>query len=307
MPNSRTPDLWELPPTPLTLIRERFETLTAHALVGLPPGWDQLSPATLVQRLLDRHASAGEVDAVWARLIEHARTRTELPVLVCAGAALPMLHTIAAKLCGHWIYRADTEAMVLVGFLEALAEMDVDRPNVVYRLRWATFRRACIPVRERQGAPVPVDWYHDTATTPENGEVVCSPPGHPDVLVQQAVQEGVLTAADAGLIIGTRLEHRQITAVAADTGIGYEGLAKRRRRAEQRLAAWLRERLTTAQSSTRVEIAALDSLTRHSNRPARHQPAARVSNTRLGSGVLPMPTSATSADHISHQEARRCA
>ncbi|WP_067885697.1 copper transporter family protein [Nocardia vaccinii] len=305
MPNSQPTDLRELPP--LTLIRERFETLTTHAVAGLPPGWEQMNAAMLARRLLDRHAPAGEVDAVWAQLIEHARTRDETAVLVCAGAGLPMLHTIAAKLCGHWIYRADTEAMVLVGFLEALAEVDVARPNVAYRLRWATFRRACIPVRERQRAPIPVDWYHDTAPTPENGEGVGSPPGHPDVLVQQAVAEGVLTAADAGLIIGTRLDHRPITAVAADTGIGYEGLAKRRRRAEQRLAAWLRERLSDAQSSTRVEIAALDHLTRHSNRPPEHQPAARVSRTRPRSRVLPMPKSATSADHTPPEEARRCA
>lgn len=304
MVNSRTPDHRD--PTPLMVIRQRFGQLSDRPVTGLPPGWEQISAGTLAERLLDPQTPAGEVDAVWAQLIGQARGREEAAVLVCAGAALPMLHSIAAKLCGHWAYRADTEAMVLLAFLDALSDLDVTRPNVAYRLRWATFHRSCPPVRERRAAPTPIDWLPDSGHS-RDGKAISSPPGHPELLLALAVAEGVLTAADAGLISDTRLQHRRLTTVAGVTGIGYEGLAKRRRRAEHRLGTWLRERIADAQVATRVETAALDTLTHHSDHKDRHSSVARMSRTRPASRVLPLSKSAPSADHISHEEARRCA
>ncbi|WP_280264485.1 hypothetical protein [Nocardia wallacei] len=296
----------ELPPTPLMLIRERFTALADHRVSGLPPRWDEMSAAALAARLLDPQTPADEVDAVWAQLIEQARTREETAVLVCAGAALPMLHTIAGKLCGHPGYRADTEAMVLVAFLDAVAEVDVTRPSVAYRLRWATFNRSCPPVRERQRAPIPVEW-NEASKRSRDGQAVGSPDGHPELLLALAVDEGVLTADDARLIGATRLEHRPLKTVAAEAGIGYAGLAKRRRRAEQRLAAWLRERIVDKQVSTKVETAALDTLTHHADHESRRPSADRMSKTRPRSRVLPVPKSAPQAEHTSHEEARRCA
>lgn len=306
MPSSRTIDWRELPPTPLRLVRERVDRLATRRVAGLPPGWEELGAGTLAARLLDPLVPAGDVDAVWAELIAQARTREETAVLVCAGAALPMLHTIADKLCGHWGYRADTEAMVLVAFLDAVAGVDVARPNVAYRLRWATFNRSCPPVRERQTAPVPAEWV-DHSHYFREGKAVAVPDGHPELLLALAVDEGVLSAADAGLIIGTRLEPRRLNAVAAEAGIGYAGLAKRRRRAEQRLAAWLRERITDQKDSTRVEAAALDTLAHHRDHENRRPPAAPLSKRRRDARVLPVPKSAPHAEPASHEEARRCA
>ena len=304
MPNSRTPDPRD--PTPLALIRQRFGQLAGRPVAGLPPGWDQLSASRLAERLLDLRVPSGEVDAVWAQLIGQARTRDDRAVLVCAGAALPMLSAIAAKLCGHFAFRGDTEAMVVVAFVDALTGLDVARPNVAYRLRWATFHRACPLVRERQAAPVAIDWFPDS-DRPGDGRAVCSPQGHPDLLLALAVDEGVLTAADAGLIIDTRLHTRRLTTVAAETGIGYEALAKRRRRAEHRLAAWLRERIADTQVSTPVETAALDALT-HTGDHTHRQPAPpRMSKNRSASRVLPQAKSAPSAAPTSHEEQRRCA
>ncbi|MEU6564182.1 hypothetical protein [Nocardia nova] len=305
MSNSPTSDRPD--PTPLGLIRQRFAGLAACPVAGLPPGWDGMRAGRLAERLLDPQVPAEQVDAVWTRLVEQARTRDETAVLLCAGAALPMLSAITAKLCGHWAYRADTEAMVLVAFLDALSGLDVSRPNVAYRLRWATFHRSCPPVRERKAAPTPTDWVAEGGSS-GYGKAVGSPQGHPELLLALAVDEGVLTAADASLILDTRLHPRRLKTVAAETGIAYAALAKRRRRAEHRLAAWLRERIADTEVSTRVETAALDALTHTGDHHCDRRPVrARMSNNRSAPRVLPLPKPAPSLVHTAREEPRRCA
>lgn len=308
MPNSRAIHDQHAAPRPLVVIREQFARLAGHPVTGLPPGWEQMKAADLAERLLYPQVPADEVDAVWASLIQQARTRDEAAVLVCAGAALPMLHSITVVLCGHWLHRADTESMVILGFLEALGELDVHRPNVAYRLRWATFHRTCPRVRERRASPIPADLCPEgDAPALVTGEVLASPAGHPDLLLQQAVDEEVLTASEAELILRTRLEHQRLTRAAADTGVAYNTLAQRRYRAEQRLTAWLRARITAQVSSTTVEMAALDDLTQPGEHTDQHQSEARMSKKRPGTGVLPLHRSVPSADHTSPEEEPRCA
>ncbi|WP_051194233.1 sigma-70 family RNA polymerase sigma factor [Nocardia jiangxiensis] len=308
MPHSRAIHDQHQAPRPLAVIREQFARLAGHSVAGLPPGWEQTRAAELAERLLYPQVPANEVDAVWASLIQQARTRDEAAVLMCAGAALPMLHSITAVLCGHWLHRADTESMVILGFLEALGELDVNRPNVANRLRWATFHRTCPRVRERRAAPIPADLCpegDDPALV--TGEVLASPAGHPDLLLQQAVDEEVLTASEAELILHTRLEHQRLTRTAADTGLPYNTLAQRRYRAEQRLTAWLRAHITARASSTTVEMAALDELTTPGDHTDKQQSHERMSKKRPGAGVLPLHRPAPSADHTSHEEEPRCA
>ncbi|MGF6886300.1 hypothetical protein ABIA39_000267 [Nocardia sp. GAS34] len=302
MPNSPTPTVWT--PTPLGMIRDRFTRLAAYRVPGLPPGWDQLGAGVLAPRLMDPGVPISELDAVWAQLIGHARTGEESAVLVCAGAALPMLSSISKMLCGHPVYRADTESMTILGFLEALEAVDIERPYVAYRLRWATFHRTCIPIRERRAAPSPADWFGEHEPTPASGVIISSPHGHPDLLLAMAVEEGVLSAAEAGLITDTRLEHHKLVQLAPETGVPYQTLAKRRRRAEQRLAVWLRERMAEQPRLTAVERAVLDGLAPSGDR---HRSAALVSRNRPGAGVLSVPKSASRADVPSHEQARRCA
>ncbi|MBF6175203.1 hypothetical protein [Nocardia blacklockiae] len=307
MSNSPTPE-GRMAPRPLTVIRKRFRELADRPVGGLPPGWDRMKAGRMAGRLLSPRVPAGEVDAVWVQLIEQARTRDETAVLICVGTALPMLHKVAAWLCGHPAHRADTESMVVVAFLDAVSQIDLTRPNVASRLRWATFHRTCPPVRERKQAPIPVLWFND-GPIPDKDHIVSSPPhGHPEQLLALAVGEGVISTTDAILIADTRLNHRRLTHVAAETATGYEALAKRRRRAEQRLAVWLRQRLADTQTSSDVETAALDHLTPHPAPATQRRDSARPMSThRRGPGVLPMPESVPSADPTTAEENPRCA
>ncbi|WP_280382729.1 hypothetical protein [Nocardia wallacei] len=285
-------------PTPLAVIRNRFAKLADHPMAGLPPGWEQLTVGEVGRRLLGPQVPAAEVDAMWRQLVRRAQTREETAVLICAGAALPMLSTIALKLCGHWEFRADTESMVIVAFLDAIAGFDVERPNVANRLRWAVFHRTCPMVQERKRAPIPMRWAREHRDAPSTGEVVQSPAGHPEQLLQVAVDEGVITPAEAGLIAETRLDGRQLKKTGADASIGYSGLCRRRRKAEQRLAAWLRDRIADTAEFTEVETAALDNTARRDN-THRHESAARMSINGPETGVPPAKESATPPDQTS--------
>jgi hypothetical protein len=71
--------------------------------------------------------------------------------------------------------------------------------------------------------------------------------GHPDLVLADAVAEGVITAAEAELIGATRLEDRTLHEVARSLGLPYETVKKARLRAEQRLVHFLRtgERLVS--------------------------------------------------------------
>lgn len=60
--------------------------------------------------------------------------------------------------------------------------------------------------------------------------------GHPDLLLADAVEQGIVTRFEAQLIGTTRLEDVSLTELADHLGIDYEVLRKRRRRAETRLA-----------------------------------------------------------------------
>ncbi|WP_328869603.1 hypothetical protein OHT76_05485 [Streptomyces sp. NBC_00287] len=126
----------------------------------------------------------------------------------------------------------DVQAEVLSGFLSALATIDVDRPRILVRLRWAAYRAGFAALSEALDAPVPVA-----------GEFRSTPPkapwGHPDLVLARAVRHSVLTSTEADLIGSTRLEDTLVADWAERHGTTSAAAYKARRRAEQRLVAFL--------------------------------------------------------------------
>jgi hypothetical protein len=130
----------------------------------------------------------------------------------------------------------------LAGFVTALSHIDLDRPFVVFRLRWAAHRGAYVWARERSVAPVPdMDLVNDLDRQ-QPPPVMRAPAGHPDLLLAEAVADGVITAAAAAVIAATRLESRTLESVAAECGTSFQAVQQARDRAEHRLVAWLAER-----------------------------------------------------------------
>jgi hypothetical protein len=229
-------------PMPLDTARTAFDWLvTGPAPVsidgrlfpGLPPRRVPLHEVR--DRLLHRRCPQATRDAVWAHLVLRSRTEGATWTVGCVGVALPALTRTAARLSARFAGDVtDIHAAVLTGFLAELAHLDLRKPRIMLRLRWAAYRAGHTVVRDAFTAPRPSGiGLGSAAPTP--------PSGHPDFVLARAVAEGVLDATEAELIGATRLEGLPLATAAAARGVSYPTLHQTRRRAEHRLAAYLRD------------------------------------------------------------------
>ncbi|MFI9389167.1 hypothetical protein, partial [Kutzneria sp. NPDC052558] len=177
-------------PRPLALDGGRFAGLPGRSL-----------PLDEVRdRLLARSCPQATRDEVWAHIVGRSREGDSSWTIGAVGVALPGLTAIATALTARFAGDpGDVHAEVLAGFLTALAQIDLDRPRIMLRLRWAAYRAGHQEVMAALNGPVPVD----PSTLPDEPQV---PPGNPDMLLVDAVRDGVLTGAEAELIGATRLD-----------------------------------------------------------------------------------------------------
>ena len=221
---------------PLDAARSAFEWLVAgphpvsvdgRLFPGLPARRVPLNE--LRDRLLRRRCPQTVRDAVWAHLVLLARTEGGAWTVGAVGVALPALTSIAATLSAQFAGDpSDIHAAVLAGFVAELATIDLRRPRVMLRLRWAAYRAGHTAVREALDAPVPSGHgFHSTMPPP--------PWGHPDFVLARAVAEGAITAAEAELIGATRLEGVPLADAAAERN---SPTKQRRRRASAPSIAW---------------------------------------------------------------------
>lgn len=286
---------------------------------GLP---DRLLPLNEVRDLLlRRRCGQGTRDAVWAHLVLRSRTEGATWTVGCVGVALPGLTRIAARLSARFAGDVtDVHAAVLAGFLAELPRIDLRRPRIMLRLRWAAYRAGHATVREALDAPVPAGSGFRSAPPSQ-------PWGHPDFVLARAVADAVLTAEEAELIGSTRLEGLPLAEAAQQRGVTYEAVKKTRRRAELRLLAYLCAENADGDAGGDVVVQVADTLavtsaartaaelpagiSRRGGMPAQKS-RARVSRRGSDSGVQgcggqPAASSAISSPAPSTQEAPRCA
>ncbi|MDT0307216.1 hypothetical protein RM780_09600 [Streptomyces sp. DSM 44917] len=246
--------------------------LDGRAIPGLPDR--ELPLDELRDRLLRRCCPQAARDAVWAELVTRARREGATWTLACAGMALPSLASTVSWLAARYPGDPfDIQAEVLSGFLNAVATVDLERPQVLARLRWAAYRSGLAALSEALDAPTPMPpGYRSAPPTP--------PVGHPDLVLARAVREGVLTRTEADLIGTTRLEEIPVSQWAADHQITLQSAYKTRRRAEHRLTDYLRHSGVAADSADPVADHVTTSLT------AAHSPVSR--------NVTALPSRATS-------------
>ncbi|MFC7730688.1 RNA polymerase sigma factor [Actinomadura keratinilytica] len=186
-------------------------------------------------RLLDRAASDALKDAAWAELVWLARTGDPAWVVGCVGVALPGLKNIAGRVIRTSPARLadDIVSELLTEFVAQLARIDTGRPRIAARLLlWA--RKGAFRARGREARHVPCD--------PE--EMPAGPAGcDADAVgvVVEAVRQEIISPAAASLIIATRLDGMSVQDFARERGVPADRLYKRRRAAEARLGAALRD------------------------------------------------------------------
>jgi hypothetical protein len=233
----------------------------------------------LRERLLRRRCGQASRDAVWAHLVLRSRSEGATWTLGCVGVALPALTTIAATLTARFAGDpSDIHAAVLTGFVTELQRIDLRKPRVMLRLRWAAYRAGHAALGEALDAPVPSgNRCHSTEPAPAWG--------HPDFVLARAVAENVITADEAELIGSTRLEDHPLATAAAQRGLSYAAAAQARRRAEHRLAAYLSadaQQETAADTNRDLETHVVDSaiITRAARPQPGHRPASPSVTTR---------------------------
>jgi hypothetical protein len=236
--------------------------------------------------LLDPELAMSTVDPVWVHLVTRSRDEGGAATVGCVGVALPALFGIAAELCAPFTDdHHDIHAAILTGFLSELASIDLGRPWVMWRLRCAALRAGHLFIRDALERPMPChEDFHSGEPAP--------PWGHEDFVLARAVAEGAITGGQAELIGATRLEPEYtLTRAAADRGVSYKAIEQVRRRAEQRLVAWLREQAPYDDPGDRrerdLEIRAVNSVTitaaaRATARPSTPQPDESRTVTDLG-------------------------
>lgn len=323
----------EIENQPLDTAREAFAWLVTgphpvavdgRLFAGLP---DRPVPLDeLRDRLLRRTCPSRVRDTVWTHLVLRSRMEGATWTVGCVGMALPALIATAAKLSASFAGDTiDIHAAVLEGFVAELRRINLRKPKIALRLRWAAYRAGHACVREALDAPMPTGMggYSSAAPPP--------PFGHPDLVLLRAVADGVLTPDEANLIGATRLERVPITRLTAQRGTGYEALKKARRRAEQRLRDYLTNPAEPSPDGTDTATQALAeaaiSTAAHSTSPSPtvttpenadgEKVAGRVSRSAAKTGVKGCGGTPGPSDHDSRsrrqagpgssKEVRRCA
>ncbi|MHB8452537.1 MAG: hypothetical protein ACYDAQ_19095 [Mycobacteriales bacterium] len=230
------------PASPFDALEASFRALTSppaplvldgSAIPGLPARWMPLDEVR--SRLLHPATAYPVRDGAIDTLLCEAQAHGGAALVGLAGVLLPGLRTAAWPLTQACPGKAaDIEVEMLAGLVLAVRDARPGRARPAARLTWAARRAGEELVRSERverARPVPL----------RAGAEPPRPAGHPDLVLAQAVAEGVLCAADAELIGGTRLGEYDLHTAALAAGVTYRAIRERRRRAEAAVLAWLRK------------------------------------------------------------------
>jgi hypothetical protein len=228
----------------------------AWADLGLPPRF--LTLRALRDWLLAHRTNYRARDAVWRELVRRARTDPAW-VSVAAGMMAPALVQAAGRIArGFRDDPRDIDAEMLTAFLGALETADLDGERFFSRLRWVAVR-AGLAVRHAHQPYVLVGDIENAV-----GMAPHLPYGHPDLILQRAVDAQVITVDEADLISTTRLEAVTVERHAENLGLDPAALRMRRHRAETALVT----AITTGTLSGAISVGSREALDRRANRRA---------------------------------------
>jgi hypothetical protein len=160
---------------------------------------------------------------------------------VVAACLLPGLRYRISRY-GHTLDRQEALAVMVDALYEAVAGYDTTDQS-----RFVAGALLDLPTRRlRRAAADQRSW---TVHTRHETHTVTATPGvelSAAAILASAVDAGVVTDRDAGLILATRIAGRSLREAARRLGLGYEAVKKRRQRAEARWATWWTSSATLA-------------------------------------------------------------
>jgi hypothetical protein len=241
----RTPN-----PSPLADLERAFRQSTrgpaALAVDGLQLATDLPArpiPLDELRRLLLHGALSYETkDRVLGQIAARAQAGDDAWVVAFAGLLMPGLKRVARRLRRTGgVDAREVGSEVVVGLLEALAHLDPCRDRIAASVCWEVYRRAYRATAQPDGEPLPISEHLERASLAGL---------HPEEIIARAVRAGVVTPDEAELVAATRIEHRAVSEVARSLGLPRSRLAKRRLRAEIRIAELLRREADGTASDT---------------------------------------------------------
>jgi hypothetical protein len=205
---------------------------TPYTEHGLPAGF--VSLRALRHWMLEHRGAYAARNAIWRDLLMRARQE---PAWMTASIAmaLPALVRAAGHIArGHSSGHDDIDAEMLTAFIGAAGDIDLDGEGLYAKLRWHAVRAGLAVRNEDQPYELVADVEQISGAAPQ------LPYGHPDLIVARAVAADIIEAADAELIMLTRLDRSPLAAVAARAGIDTAVARMRRLRAERALVEAVR-------------------------------------------------------------------
>ncbi|ASR36589.1 hypothetical protein BAY61_18065 [Prauserella marina] len=189
--------------------------------------------------LLAKRTAKAARDAVWRQLVIAAQAHGAAWVLGAVGVGLPGLRRAAGKLMKDYTGDPDDiDSEVLAGFTARLKTIDPDAGSLAIRLmREAQIAGAKVRTAE-------LDYATRTRPQWESFEPRQADRGHEDLVLAEAVRDGILTGEEASLILSTRLDDMRLHEVADQLGESYFRVFRARQRAESALISWLNARHT---------------------------------------------------------------
>ena len=190
----------------------------------------------LADILTDERTPLVVKDGVWASLVRLARANKDEWVIIASGIAIRGLKRAVTRARYHAPnidIQEDLESAAISAFLESLETIDTTRPQICARLCQAAYinaRRWAIELKQYQQTMCSA--VYESHPPPDQYE-------HVDLVLSDAMNQGIVTKLQADLILETRLNRHTVKRSADAHELTVPNARKERRSGELQLYEWI--------------------------------------------------------------------
>lgn len=217
------------------------QSLTQQSCYSLGDVTDDCRPAdsrsidAFAAYLNRRSTPRASRDAAWRRIVEHARKDDHNWTLIAIRLALPGIRRALtrAQCILPEFDRSELETEVVCRFSEAIQIIDVTQSNICSKLCQRVFSALRTFLRtELRNIRTAEQMEFESRIPPKRY-------GHMDLVLLEAVDEGVITLKEAKIVGATRIEEIELKQIAKEYGIPKIELSLAMKVAEDRLVNWI--------------------------------------------------------------------